>query len=307
MPVPSAPASTISVLHRRPSGRAAVTPAAGSAYTTTGPSGVAAIPVRAGTSQSVQAGSSATVCTAQASPSGVAAITCWPAVVDTVAAIHGEPFSSNATEGQPGAPPSVDSGAVTCVAVNGSGPLAYQMPSTAAHTTWIVPSSATVMSVPAVVSCFVSARDSTVAGPNGTETRSGGSWYMAAAPRFQIPSDCEASRTPGTNGAPTGRGTGISPSSSSAGKPRYETNGMPSASRATAGAMPTLSIESATSGTNCRPDPKSTAPTVGSPHAAATRTSTIVGRTSRLDTSAGIVASIVKPAAAVRAGPPARR
>src|SRR6187399_1139936 len=159
MPAPSTPASTCSVVQVRPCWRAAITaPAAGSAYTTTGPSGVEAMPVRAGLGQPAHGSSDATVCTSHPSPFGVAAMTCCPVGVATVAATHGAPRWSTVTEGHPRGPAWLSDGSwlTTCWAAKGSGPLAYQMPSGAVHTTCTEPSAPTATSVPLVLSVVAS-------------------------------------------------------------------------------------------------------------------------------------------------------
>src|SRR5439155_592258 len=77
------------------------------------------------------------------------------------------------------------------------------------------------------------------------------------APWVQTPfASTLLNRTPGRKGDPMGRGMGISPSFTTAGKPKYVTYGKPVASSATAEPSPTLSREAATAGTKRTPLPR---------------------------------------------------
>jgi len=105
---------------------------------------------------------------------------------------------------------------------------------------------------PFVFSAVAPTRLSTVSGAYGTLIPAGLSIGWAAAPRVQTPSSLTlamptAAASSGSsppvvmNGAPIGRGIGMAPSSSTAGKMKYETNGTPSLSSATAFPRPASS------------------------------------------------------------------
>ncbi len=133
--------------------------------------------------------------------------------------------------------------------------VAYQTPSAAVYATCTVPSSPTTVAVPFVFFC-VRSRFSGTSGPKAMLTPFGGASAMTTAPRSKTWSAVRlASRTPGTFGTPIGRGTTIWPSTTSCGKPKYEMNGAPSASTAMEDPRPTLSLASATAGTNRSPCP----------------------------------------------------
>ncbi len=110
-------------------------------------------------------------------------------------------------------------------------PVAYQMPSRPAQTTCLPPLPSTAISVPLVFWTVAPMRPSTVSGSYGTTMPVGLSITCAAAPRVHTPSALTlatptAAPSSGSsppvemNGAPIGRGTGMSPSSRTAGKMR---------------------------------------------------------------------------------------
>src|SRR5437870_11486541 len=111
------------------------------------------------------------------------------------------------------------------------------------------------------------------------------------APWVQTPfASTLLSKTPGRNGDPIGRGMGISPSFTTAGKPKYVTYGKPVASSATAEPSPTLSSESATAGTKRTPLPKLIEVAVGlEAHAAASMARPAKRAKGRFGTSARIL------------------
>ena len=165
------------------------------------------------------------------------------------------------TEGRPSGPAWASGGVHSSIAValpvNDAVPVAYQMPSRPAQTTCLPPFASIAMSVPFVFSAVAPTRPSTVSGAYGTLMPAGLSIGWAAAPRVHTPSSLTlamptAAASFGSsppvvmNGAPIGRGMGIAPSSSTAGKMKYETYGTPSLSSATALPRPASSRWSAT-------------------------------------------------------------
>ena len=140
----------------------------------------------------------------------------------TVYATTGAPDPFTTIEGAPA------SDVFSTASISNEGPRPYQTPVSAVQVVWMsVPLMA--MSVPLALDGVRLARDGSAAGPKGTGTPPGDSLGCATAPRFQICSDVRfaSSTAPASspssvcrNGEPTGRATGMSPSSSCAANPK---------------------------------------------------------------------------------------
>src|SRR5581483_2904845 len=138
----------------------------------------------------------------------VATRTSCPVAVVTVYATHGVPSEPTAIDGAPSGPAAVSAGEILNrrSAENDPPPFdAYHRPVSAAQATCKPPEPSTAIAVPFTFCGVIDLTWGTIAGPNGIETE-GICACMATAPRVQIPFFTLASRTPGREGEPMGRG-----------------------------------------------------------------------------------------------------